>query len=143
MDDEGLQGVVQIDNMDLLTKRIRLGEYLISPILFRFSNNTYRLLNSQNVSLKKLTGIFKSVHPDFVIRALKVLNPIQYSSSVNQHDLFSVALRMTIRGPQSAGKQHIATRSEDIMNRISEELDYVLQRFRSWGNWNTGSVRKN
>ena len=100
----------QIDNMDMLTKRIRIAEYLIHPILIRFSQNTYRLLNSQNVTLKGLKSIFTSVKPDFVIEMLPTMDPIRYSSSVNQHDLFTVALRMTVQGPQSMGKQHLATR---------------------------------
>ena len=100
----------RIDNMDLLTKRIRLAEYFIHPLLIRFSHNTYRLLNSQKVTLKNLKSIFSSIHPDFVIQHLKTTDPIRYSSSVNQHDLFTVALRMTVRGPQSMGKQHLATR---------------------------------
>jgi len=91
------------DNMDVRNKRIRLSEYLIHPLLMNFSEKTYRLLNSRQVTFKQLQGIFRNVNPYFVVKRLVNNDLLRYSNLVNQADLFGVALRYTTRGPQSMG----------------------------------------
>jgi hypothetical protein len=51
--------LVQVDGMDVRNKRIRVAEYLIHPLLLKFSESTYRLLNSKNLTFRGLVGVFK------------------------------------------------------------------------------------
>jgi hypothetical protein len=89
------------DSMDLCNKRMRMNEYLIHPILMRFSENTYRLLNNKTVTLKHMKSIFKNIKPGFVIKKLQGNKLLRYSNLVNDLDLFGCALKYSFRGPQS------------------------------------------
>jgi hypothetical protein len=89
------------DNMDVRNKRMRLYEYLIHPILIKFSKSTYRLLNSKNPSFNAVKSIFNSIGPMFAIRKLVTGKILRYSGCVNGMDLFASALKWTQRGPQS------------------------------------------
>jgi hypothetical protein len=91
----------KVDSMDLLNKRMRMNEYLIHPILMRFSENTYRLLNNKAVTLRNMKSIFKNIKPGFVIKKLQGNKLLRYSNLVNDLDLFGCALRWSSRGPQS------------------------------------------
>ena len=94
----------RLDPMDLNNKRIRISEYLIHKLLLRLSEATYRLLNSsRELNMRRITGIFTSINPFFVINKIINNELIRYGNAVNQHDLFSVALRYTLRGPQALG----------------------------------------
>jgi hypothetical protein len=93
----------RLDPMDLNNKRIRVTEYLIHKLLLRLSDGTYRILNSRKVTLRRITGIFNSIKPFFIINKIINNELIRYGNAVNQHDLFSVALKYTMRGPQALG----------------------------------------
>jgi hypothetical protein len=88
------------DNMDLANKRLRVTEYLIHPLLLKFSANTYRLLNSKSLSISKIKSIF-NISPGFVLKKIIVSDLLRYNNSVNTIDLFNSALRFSQRGPQS------------------------------------------
>jgi hypothetical protein len=113
-----------IDGMDVCNKRIRVAEYLIHPLLLKFSESTYRLLNSKTLTYKGVLGIFKQFmyNPDdpnssrpqvnFLIKKLITNELLRYSNMVNSIDLIT-ALRWTSRGPQSlsnGGKSDISLR---------------------------------
>ena len=101
-----LSSLTKIDNMCLSSKRIRLAEYLVQPLLYKFSENTYRLLNSKKLTFKSLERIFKNISPMFVVNKLVVNELLRFSNGVNQHDLFQVILRFTLRGQQSMGEKN-------------------------------------
>jgi hypothetical protein len=103
--------LIQIDGMDVRNKRIRMSEYLIHPLLLKFSESTYRMLNSKNLTFRGLLGMFKPfIHEEdetkarpqtnFLIRKLVSNELLRYSNMVNSFDLIT-ALRWTTRGPQS------------------------------------------
>jgi len=85
------------DNMDLVHKRIQCWEYLLQPLLRLFSNASYRILNTRNLSLKTLTSVF-NIGSNFLIK--KILNNelIRYNSCVNNIDLFGACLKITFKG---------------------------------------------
>ena len=103
--------LVQIDGMDVRNKRIRVSEYLIHPLLLKFSESTYRLLNSKNLTFRGLVAVFKPFIHDiddersrpqvnFLIKKLVTNELLRYAGMVNSFDLIT-ALRWTSRGPQS------------------------------------------
>ena len=103
--------LIQIDGMDIRSKRIRMAEYLIHPLLLKFSESTYRLLNSKNLTFRALYSVFKIFIYDvesgrsrpqanFLIKKLVSNELLRYSNMVNSFDLIP-ALRWTTRGPQS------------------------------------------
>lgn len=103
--------LVQVDGMDVRNKRIRVSEYLIHPLLLKFSESTYRLLNSKNLTFRGLLAVFKPFIHDiedersrpqvnFLIKKLVTNELLRYSNMVNSFDLIT-ALRWTSRGPQS------------------------------------------
>ena len=89
------------DNMDLTNKRFRVNEYLLHPLLIKFSNGTYRLLNSKTITFSSLKSIFNNISPNFIIKKLITNELLRYVNSVNAIELYSSALKMTIKGPQS------------------------------------------
>jgi hypothetical protein len=104
--------LVQVDGMDVKNKRIRVSEYLIHPLLLKFSESTYRLLNSKNLTFRGLVAVFKPFIHDiddeksrpqvnFLIKKLVTNELLRYSNMVNSFDLLT-ALRWTSRGPQSS-----------------------------------------
>jgi hypothetical protein len=92
------------DNMDLKYKRIQCWEYLLQPLLQFFSHGTYRIINSKNLGMKQLTGIF-NVGPNFIIKRLQANELVRYSGCVNVIDLFGAALKVTFRGPGSIAEK--------------------------------------
>jgi hypothetical protein len=103
--------LIMIDGMDVRNKRIRVAEYLIHPLLLKFSENTYRLLNSKNLTFKNVIGIFNPFiynennvksrpQINFLIKKLVTNELLRYVNLVNSFDLL-IALRWTNRGPQS------------------------------------------
>lgn len=91
----------QQDNMNLANKRLRLYEYLIHPLLIKFSVATYRILNSKNVTMGQLKTIFSNIPKGFLVKELIKHELIRYKGSTNSYDLFSVMLKGTCSGPQS------------------------------------------
>lgn len=90
----------KLDNMDLSNKRLRLYEYLVYPLLTKFSKGTYRLLNKKNPSLREIESILK-IPKGHLVSSLVKNETIRYVNTVNSYDLFSVALKATQGGPQS------------------------------------------
>ena len=103
----------QVDSMDLRNKRIRMAEYLVHPLLIKFSDSTYRLLNSKSPTFKQLLSIFKqfmheedgSLRPQVNFLIKKIVNNelLRFVNVVNSFDLLT-ALRWTVRGPQGIGE---------------------------------------
>ena len=118
----GYRELTGLDSMDVRNKRIRVAEYLIHPLLLKFSESTYRLLNSKNLTFKGLLGVFKPFiyeedgksrpQANFLIKKLVTNELLRYVNLVNSLDLL-IALRWTMRGPQSQsdrGKSDISLR---------------------------------
>ena len=89
------------NNFDVRNKRIRLYEYLLYPLLMKFSTSTYRILNSKNVTFATLKSIFNTLGPGFIIKRLLTHELLRYSNDSNTIDLFNSALKFTYKGPQS------------------------------------------
>jgi hypothetical protein len=89
------------DNMDLCNKRLRVNEYLLHPLLIKFSNSTYRLLNSKSITFSALKTVFSTISPGFVIKKLITNELLRYHNAVNAIDLYTSALKFSMRGPQS------------------------------------------
>jgi hypothetical protein len=89
-----------------------VSEYLIHPLLLRFSESTYRLLNSKNLTFRALGAIFRPFvreaggrarpQAGFLIRRIQTNELLRYSNMVNSFDLLT-ALRYTSRGPSTPG----------------------------------------
>ena len=75
-------------------------KYLVFPLLLKFSNSTYRILNSKNPTFNMLKSIF-NISPGFIISKLVSNELLRYNGATNSIDLFTSALRFTYRGPQS------------------------------------------
>jgi len=104
--------ILKADNMDLANKRIRLNEYLITPLLMKFSTNTYRALNSKNMTFSNIKTIFSNIGPNFIIKNLIKNELLRYSNTVNTMALFSAALKFSFKGPSS-----FAENSDSIEDR--------------------------
>lgn len=102
------------DNLSLDNKRLRLSEYLISPLLRKLSTNTYRILNTKTpLTMNRLKTIF-NLSPFFLVK--KQSDLLRYDNAVNDLD-FNLALKYSSRGPQSlggGGKKNVATVYRDI-----------------------------
>lgn len=92
------------DNMHLENKRLRLYEYMVNPLLRKFSKATYRMLNNKNEkknTFEQLKSVFSNVKLNIVIKKLVQLDLLRYNNSVNGMDLFNSALKGSFKGPQS------------------------------------------
>jgi hypothetical protein len=92
------------DNMDLKNKRLRLYEYMINPLLMKFSKSTYRMLNNKNEkknTFEQLKSIFSNIKINLIIKKLIQLELLRYNNAVNGMDLFNSALKASFKGPQS------------------------------------------
>ena len=88
------------ENMDLKNKRLRLSEYLVYPLIRKFSDSTYRMLTLvKRINIGSLKTIFSNISPDFCIKKLITSKMLRYSSSVNSFDMF-IALKASQTGPQ-------------------------------------------
>lgn len=94
---ENFINLSKLDNMDLSNKRLRLYEYLVYPLLMKFSKGTYRLLNKRNPSMKEIESIF-NVPVGYLVSSLVKNETIRYINTVNSYDLFSIALKGTQGG---------------------------------------------
>jgi hypothetical protein len=93
----------EIDGVDLYSRRVRLVEYLLFPLLLKWSDIAVRILNSRNVDMKRLETVFSNIRPMFLIKKLVTNELLRYSNATNPLNLFNVALRWSVRGPQSVG----------------------------------------
>lgn len=105
---------------DMGNKRLRLGEYLISPIIKAMQYKIYRFLNinKKNRSIKHLEDIFK-ISSQVLLNCMigkitkkeLALNIMKYSSYTNDNALLNSATRAVTNGPgspaQNSGK-HIS-----------------------------------
>ena len=92
------------DNIDLRNKRLRVSEYLLLPLVWKFSNSTYRMFNSYRVSLKQLRTIFSGITPDYVVKKLVTTRFLKYVNIVNNFDVFT-SLKATQAGEQGLGDE--------------------------------------
>ena len=88
------------NNLSLLNKRFRYYEYIITPFLRKMSSNTYRILNSKNLTMNKLLTLFK-VSSMIIIKSMQTSDLIRYNNAVNDMDLFNVSLKWSMRGMQA------------------------------------------
>lgn len=101
---------LSIKNSSLVNKKLRLGEYLVTPLVRDIYNRLYRFLNTARHmrDQKKLLDIFK-ISPAIILNAIigkaknkrMALNIAKYSSYVNDLTLLNVALKYTSAGPGS------------------------------------------
>lgn len=92
-----------IDTVDVYNRRLRLYEYMLYPLLIKFSDASYRILNSRNLDVKRLETVFSNIGPMFIIKRLITNELLRYSNATSTLDLFSVILRFSARGPQALG----------------------------------------
>ena len=102
---QNYEEIYSIDGLDLYTRRIRLYEYLIFPLLIKWSEIAVRMLNTRsgNMDMKRLETVFSNIRPMFLIKKLITNELLRYSNITNPLNLFNVALRWSARGPQSVG----------------------------------------
>ena len=93
----------QLDSLNIYTRRLRLYEYLIFPLLMKWSEIAVRILNSRNIDMKRLEQVFTNIGAMFLIKRLITNELLRYSNITNALNLFNVALKWSARGPQSIG----------------------------------------
>lgn len=97
------EALFTIDTVDVYNRRLRLFEYMLYPLLTKFSDASYRILNSRNMTLKKLETVFSNIRPNFLLKHLINNELLRYSNSTSTLEIFSVVLRFSARGPQALG----------------------------------------
>jgi hypothetical protein len=97
------EALFNIDTVDVYNRRLRLFEYMLYPLLTKFSDASYRILNSRNMTLKKLETVFSNIRPNFLLKNLINNELLRYSNSTSTLEVFSVILRFSARGPQALG----------------------------------------
>lgn len=93
--------LIKQDNMHLFNKRLRLYEYLLHPLLIKFSKGTYRVLNTSNPTFEKIKTILSNIPKGFLVKKMVTNELLRYDNSVNSINLFTTVLRFTQSGPQS------------------------------------------
>jgi hypothetical protein len=93
----------QLDSLNIYTRRLRLYEYLIFPLLIKWSEITVRILNSRNIDMKRLETVFSNIGAMFLVKRLITNELLRYSNITNTLNLFNVALKWSARGAQSLG----------------------------------------
>lgn len=102
------------DNLSLLNKRFRYAEYLTIPFVTRLSSNTYRILNSKNLTMSKILTLFK-ISPTIILKAMKTkIELIRYDNVVNDLDLFNHYLKFSSTGFQALSKVSISSAYRDV-----------------------------
>jgi hypothetical protein len=90
------------DNMDLKNKRIRLTEYLLNPLIMKFSDNSYRMIHSKGLSsFETKKGLFRNISIMYLVKEIIRNDLLRYDNTVNCMELFSCYLKGTFKGPQS------------------------------------------
>jgi hypothetical protein len=97
------ENLYNIDTVDIYNRRLRLYEYMLYPLLIKFSDASYRILNSRNLDLKRLETVFSNIGPMFIIKRLITNELFRYNNATSSLELFSAALRWSSRGSQSLG----------------------------------------
>ena len=90
------------DNMSLDNKRVRMFEYMAMPLQYEFNKATVRVINNgrQNTFSGK-KRIFSNIKPDLLVKRLLSTNLHRYNNCTSGLDLFSAAMKWSMRGPQS------------------------------------------
>ncbi len=113
--------LIEKDNMNLKNKRIRLTEYILNPLLMKISQVSYRLLNKKgNISFNDLKSVI-NIKINTIIKKILVSELLRYDNAVNGFDLFTSALRITLKGPQSitSNKSEVPAKYRNI------DLSYI------------------
>lgn len=91
---------------DIYNKRLRLGEYIVAPLIKDLYTRLYRFINTTKRmrDITRVTDIFKmqkGIIQNSIIGKYKLLplNIVRYSSYVNDMSLLNVGLKYTIAGP--------------------------------------------
>ncbi len=108
--------LIEKDNIHLKNKRLRLVEYIIYPLVSKFSSNTYRNFNDKSkVTFKKLKSLFR-IKPGILIKGIMSNELLRYDNAVNGFDLFTAGLRVSQKGPQSmiSNKSEVPIKYRDI-----------------------------
>lgn len=93
----------KLDSLNIYTRRLRLFEYLLFPLLIKWSEITVRILNSRNIDMKRLETVFSNIGAMFLVKRLVTNELLRYSNITNTLNLFNVALKWSARGAQSLG----------------------------------------
>lgn len=112
------------NNMSLANKRLRLNEYLFYPLLKKFSENIYRLLNSKTITIESLKKIFNNIKPNFLIKNIVKCPLLYYYNSTNQLDLFS-GLKVSFRGPQSMAEGSLSDEDNIAVEYRGLHISYI------------------
>ena len=99
-----------MDSMDLSNKKLQVWQFSL-PLLKMFSNATYRLINTKNLTLRTVVGVF-NIKQRFLIRKMLTGEQIRYSTHVNIMDLTGAALKVNLRA--SSGESDIGDRERGI-----------------------------
>lgn len=105
------------DNLDLKNKRVRLFEYIVMPLQYRFNTATVRIINNGKQNTMKIKKqIFSNIQSDLLIKHLLSTNLHRYNNCTSGLDLLSAGLRWSARGPQSLadGTDNISEVYRDI-----------------------------
>jgi len=104
-----------IDSVDVNNRRLRLYEYMLYPLLLKFSDATYRVLNSRNVNMKRLENVFSNIGPNFLVKKIITSDLCRYNSASSTLDFFQT-LKWSARGPQALGSsgQNITMRFRSV-----------------------------
>ena len=113
------ENIILINMYDLANKRMRVGEYLLSPLTLRLSNSVYRLITpAKKITVETTKQIFSAIDVDYLINQINTINLVRYSNQVNPaFNLFTNILKMSKSGPQSQksdnGSNSTSTRGMD------------------------------
>lgn len=112
------------DTLDLANKRLRLYEYILNPLLLKFSKSTYRLLNSRQITVHNLKTIFSNIHKGTLVKEIVKNELVRYKNSVNTYDLFTVFLKVTNSGPQTSfASGNVNVKFRDIHVSMIDRID--------------------
>lgn len=113
--------LIEKDNIDLKNKRLRLSEYILYPLITKFSDNAYRIFNNRSkVSFRDLKSIF-NIKINIVTKRIITSELLRYDNAVNGFDLFTSVLKVSQKGPQSI----ISTRAEVPMRYRNIHPSYI------------------
>ena len=107
------EDLIKVDNCDFETKRLRLYEYVATPLRLYFSDQIYRILNSPTRSKVVLEKTFSNLKPFYLVRQTVVSELLRYYNATNETNLYTCALTYTQTGPQAIQKV-VSIESRDV-----------------------------
>lgn len=118
--------LIKQDNMNLANKRLRVYEYLLYGLLYKFSKGVYRILNTRNLTFEKLKSILTNIRKGMLIKDIINSELVRYSNAVNSINIFNSSLKFTVSGPQSPFNGNgIAVKSRGIHPSYLGRIDLV------------------